>query len=176
MNVFADDCCRIQQLHRPSDVHGVHPHPHLDLRPPGQVDNRRSCRVTHVSYQGFLSHSTPDHSWKRGRNSLKAVHSSKIPWNFGLTWGKFFVFLYIVAIEWSGSRLDAHPQRHGADCPYHLSEPEHILRNPYTGVETNYIFNLCDLFFFKVETFFNSQGFSQITIQPEFPDNDNLTR
>merc|ERR1712060_181222 len=28
----------------------------------------------------------------------------------------------------------------------------------------------------EVETFFNSQGFSQITIQPEFPDNDNLTR
>ena len=99
MNVFADDCCRIQQLHRPSDVHGVHPHPHLDLRPLGQVGNRRSCRVTHVLHQGFLSHSTPDHSWKRGRNSLKAVHSSKIPWDFGLTWGKlFFAFLYIVAI------------------------------------------------------------------------------
>jgi len=37
-------------------------------------------------------------------------------------------------------------------------------RNVYTEIHT------------QVETFFNSQGFSKITIQPEFPQSENLTR
>lgn len=37
-------------------------------------------------------------------------------------------------------------------------------RNVYTEIHT------------QVETFFNSQGFSKITIQPEFPESENLTR
>ena len=89
----ADDCGGVQQLHRPDNVNGVHPCSHLDLHSPRQVVEKL-C-LTDISHQGFLPHSAPDHTWKRRRDSPEAVHSSKVPWDFGLTRGRLCVISFV---------------------------------------------------------------------------------
>ena len=60
------------------------------------VEKTRPVLLNDISHQGFLPHSAPDHPWKRRRDSSKAVHSSKVPWDFGFTWGKLFVNFFFV--------------------------------------------------------------------------------